>query len=92
MASEVRLAIKDGLPSYIQDELEEHPEVYCSLTYEYWCDLLPKIEVKDEMKRAASQIKNMASARAASIYYSDESVSIPRKRKSRTGVLRSNKP
>ena len=54
--SEICLAIKDGLPSSMQDELEYHQEDYRSLTYEYWCDLLSKTEVKDERKRAAIQI------------------------------------
>ena len=49
-AGEVRLAIKDRFPSSMQDELEDHPEEYFSLTYEYWCDLLSIIEVKDEGK------------------------------------------
>ena len=31
--SEVRLVIKDGIPSSMQDDLEEHPEDYHSLTY-----------------------------------------------------------
>ena len=32
-ASEVRLAINDGLPSSMQNELEDHTEQYCSLTF-----------------------------------------------------------
>ena len=28
-ASKIRLAIKDGLTSYMQDELEDHPDDYC---------------------------------------------------------------
>ena len=31
-ASDIRLAIKDGLPSSMQDDLEDHPEDYHSLT------------------------------------------------------------
>ena len=89
-ASDIRLAVKDRLPSYMQDELEDHPEDYLSLTYEDWCDLLSTIKVKDESKRAASQIKKIASARAAYISDRDESVRIPRKKKARTGVLHSN--
>ena len=62
-ASDIRLAIKDGLPKSMRDELDDHSEDYCSLTYEYWCGLLSTIEVKDKSKRAAVQIKNIASAR-----------------------------
>ena len=38
--SEIRLTIKDGIPSSMQDELEDHQEDYQSLTHEDWCDLL----------------------------------------------------
>ena len=38
-------------------ELDDHPEDYHSLIYEYWCDLLSIIEVKYERKRAADHIK-----------------------------------
>ena len=50
------------------------------------------IEFKDKRKRAAAQIKIIASARAYYLSDSDESVRIPRKNKERTSVLRSNKP
>ena len=76
----------------MQDELDDHPDDYNSLTYEYWCDLLSKIEVEDERKRAVAQIKNIASARAASLSDRDDLARIPRKKKARTGVLRSNRP
>ena len=62
-SSEIRLAIKYGLLSYMHNELEYHQEEYLSLTYEDWCDLLSKIEVKDERKRASIQIKKIDSAR-----------------------------
>ena len=75
----------------MQDELDDHPEDYHSLNYEYWCDLLSTIEIEDENKSAASHIKKIASARSASIYDSNYSIKIPRKRKARTGLLRSNK-
>ena len=51
--SDIRLAIKDGLPKYMRDELDDHSEEYISLTCEDWCDLLSKIEVKDEKKISA---------------------------------------
>ena len=89
---EVRIATKDGLPKSMQDELDDHPEDYFSLNYEYWCDLLSTSEGKNERKREAANIKNIASAMAASLYDSYKSARIPRKKKARTGVLRSNKP
>ena len=75
----------------MQYDLEEHQEYYRSLAYEYWCALLSTIEVKYKRKRATTQIKNIASDRAASLFDSDESVRIQRNKKSRTGILRSNK-
>ena len=44
--SDIQLAIKDGILKKMMDELDDHREDYCSLTYEYWCDLLSKTEVK----------------------------------------------
>ena len=91
-AGKVWREIKDGLPKYIQDELEDHPEDYRSLTYEYWCDILPTIKGKDENKSAAAQTKNIDSARAAYLSGVEYSSKIQRKKKSRTGILWSNKP
>ena len=68
------------------DELDDNIEDYRSLTYEYWCDLLSTIEVKDERKRAAVYIKKIASTRPASPSNSDESVRIMRRKKAKTGV------
>ena len=44
---DIWVAIKDWLPSSMQDELEESKEDYCSLANEYWCDLLSTIKTKD---------------------------------------------
>ena len=89
--SEIRLAIKYGLPSSMQDELEDHQEYYHSLNYEDWCVLQSKIEVKDQSKRAANQINNIASDRAVYISDRDEYTRIPRNNKANTGILRSKK-
>ena len=85
---EIQVDIKNGLLSSIQDELEDNQEDYRSLTHECWCDLLSKIEVKDNRKMASTQIKNIAYSIVASHSYSNESVRVPRKKKARTGVLR----
>ena len=71
----------------MQDEFEDNQEDYCYLTHEELCDLLYTIEVKDNRKRAATQIKKIETFRAA--YHSDrnESIRVPRKKKDRTGVL-----
>ena len=91
--SEIHVEIKDGLPSSIQYELEDNQEDYCYLRHEDWCDLLSTIEVKDNIKREATQIKKIASTRAASLSGSITSVRITRNKKSRigAGVLHSNK-
>ena len=89
--NEIRVLIKDRIPSSMQDELEDNQEGYHSLTPEYWSDLLSTIEVKDNRKRAATQIKKIDSARSASNYYSNGSIKIPSKKKAMTGVLRNNK-
>ena len=44
--SDLQLAIKDGYPKTITDELDDHPEDYHSLTYEYCCELLSTTKVK----------------------------------------------
>ena len=75
----------------MQDELEYHPEDYCPLTYEYWCDLLSTIKVKDESKMVSGQINKIAFSRESSLSDSNNSLRIPRKKKDRTGVLRSTK-
>ena len=74
----------------MQDKLEDNQEDYCSLTNEDWFDLLSKIEVKDNRKSEANQIKNISSARVASHSDSNKSVRIPSKKKTSTGVLLKN--
>ena len=75
----------------MQDELEDNQEDYQSSTYEDCCKLLSTIVVKDENRRASTQIKKIVSARSASLYDSEYYIKIPRKNKERTGVLHSNK-
>ena len=89
MVSKIRIAIKDGLPSFMQDELEDQPEDYSSFNYEDWCDLLSTIDVKDESKRAAAQINKIDFSRSASLSDINKFVRIPRKNNPRNGVLRS---
>ena len=72
----------------MQDELEDNQEDYCSLTSEYWCDLLTKIEVKYNKKRASTQIKKIKASISTSHYDRNEYIKVPCIKKSRTGVLR----
>ena len=71
----------------MQDDFENNQEDYCSLTHEDWCEILSTIEVKDNRKMSATQIRKIASAREASHYDRDKSISVPRNKKSRTGAL-----
>ena len=89
--NEIHVAIKDGPPSSIQDELENNKEDYCPLAHEYWCDLLSTIKVKDNSKRAATQINMLATSRSASHSDSNKSVRVPCKNRARTGVIPSRK-
>ena len=91
--SEIRLAIKDRLPSSMHRELEVQQQEYQSLTHEYWRDLLSTIKVKCDRKIAAIYINKIASDRSASLSESDKYVRILRNEKARlgTGVLCSNK-
>ena len=86
--SDIQLAIKDGFPKSMRFELEDHPEDHRSLTYEDWYDLLSKIDVKDERKRAAVHINNISSARSASLSYIDDSMRIPRRKKAKYWCLK----
>ena len=70
--------------------MNDHPEYYFYFTYDDWCDLLYKINVKDERKRSALHINKIVSARAASQSDSNESTRILRSNKAKTGALRSN--
>ena len=65
----------------MQDDLEDNKGKYRYLDKEYWCDLLSTIEARYNRKSAATQIKNIESARAA--YHSDSNklVRVPRKKK-----------
>ena len=85
------LELRAAPPTSMQDELDDHQRYYRSLAHEDWCDILYTIQVKYNRKGAETQIKKIAYARAASLYDSNGSVSILRKKKARTGVLRSNK-
>ena len=70
----------------MHNELEDNQEDYCYLAHEYWCDLLSKIEAKDNRNRSATQIKEIEFSKSDSLSDSNEYLSIPRKKKARTGV------
>ena len=57
--NEICTEIKDGLPSFMQEELEDNQYNHCSLAHEYWCGLLSTINVQEIMKRAATQIDSL---------------------------------
>ena len=72
----------------MKDVLEDNHGDYCSIPHEEWCDLLSTMEVKDNKKRAADQIKRLATSKAAPINSKrDGYTRVPRKKKARAGVL-----
>ena len=75
----------------MQDELEDKQEDYCSLDHDDWCDIMSTIKVKDNRKRAATQINRIATSKAAYYSDSDESIRVPRKKKANTGVINNHK-
>ena len=88
----IRVATKGRLSLSILDELEDNRKDYCSILHEEWCDLLSTIEVKENRKKASDQIKRLLFSKEAPIIYdSDESIRVPHKNKSRTGVLTERK-
>ena len=89
--NETRIAMEDVIPSSIQYKLEDNQEDYCSQAHKYWCDLLSTIEIKDNMKKSATQIKSIVNSRAVSNSDSNESVRVTRKNRVKTGVIQSQK-
>ena len=76
----------------MQDELENNHEDYRSILHEDWCDLLYNIEVKDNRKRDTTQIKRLATSKAALVNSdNNESVMVTHKKRVRTGVLTNSK-
>ena len=75
----------------MQDELEDNQEDYHYLDHEYWCDLLSNIGVKYNRKRAATQIKRIVTAKAASHYDSNESIRVLCKKRYINGVTTNRK-
>ena len=72
----------------MQDELEDNHEDYFLITGEEWCDLISTIEVKENRRSSAAQIKRLATSKAELVNSgSDESVTVMHKKRVRTGVL-----
>ena len=72
-------------------ELENNQEEDCSLSYDNWWYLLSAIKFKDNSKRSVTHIKRLEISRTASNSESNESISIPRKKRLKTGVIISRK-
>ena len=83
---EIQVSIKDRLPLSMQDELQDKQEEQRYLTHKYWCVLLSTSKVKYNRIILVTQIKKIKTSISASHSDSDESISVPRKKKSRTGV------
>ena len=89
--NEIRIPIKERLSSFIQDGLEDNEEEYIYLDHKDWCDLLSTIEVKDNRKINATQIKRLATSTETSNYDSHESIMVKRKKRVSTSVITSRK-
>ena len=72
----------------MQNELEDSQEYYHSLNHEDWCELLSTIKVKDNRKRAATQIKIIETSIEGSHYNSDECIRALCNKRARNFVLR----
>ena len=76
----------------MQYELEEKHKDYRSILHEELCYLLSIIEVKDNSKKAVTQINWLATSRAVPVNSdSDEYVRVLCKKKVRTGVQPNHK-
>ena len=75
----------------MQDELEDSQDDYHYPAHEYWCYLLSTIKVKENSKRYDTQIKRLATSKAA--YHSDrnESIRVLRDKRVSTGVIPNRK-
>ena len=78
---EILVSINYWIPLSMQDELEDNQEDYRHLNHEDRCVLLSTIKVKYNRKRAATQIKNITTSRAASHSDSNEFVRFPHNKK-----------
>ena len=56
---DIQVAIKDGIPSSIQEELEDSQEDYGSFAHKERCDLFSTIKARDNRKMAETQIKKL---------------------------------
>ena len=83
----IRVETKDALPTYMKDQLEYNNQDDRSILHEDWCDLISTVEVKDNRKRVATQIKRFSTSKQASNYDINESVRAPRNERVRTGFL-----
>ena len=88
----IQVATKDGLHTYIQDELEDKHEDYRSITNVEWCKILSTTEANNNSKRAAAHTKRLATYKAALVNSDrNNSIRVPCKNKVMTGVLISHK-
>ena len=68
--------------------MEDKHEDYCSIPHEYWYEILFDVEVTDNRKRSAAQIKRLETSKATPVNSdSNDSIKVPCKKKFSTGVL-----
>ena len=86
------VATKDGLPTSMQDEIEDKDKDYHSFPHKEWCDLLSTMEAKDNRKRTTDQIKILAASKAVPAnYFSNVSAKVTLKNKASTCAIHTRK-
>ena len=84
----IRVSTKIGIPTYMQDDMEDKDAYFISLSHEEWQGLLSTLEDKENIKSTAYQIKKLVRQKIVVVYYDiDMSLKVPHKKKARTEVL-----
>ena len=68
----MKKAIKDGLPTATQDEVEEKDIYYSSIDPEYWIYLINTLKVKDVRKKVFEHIRKKKSISSKNSYAQEE--------------------
>ena len=72
----------------MHDEMENKDKGYLSLSHKEWYDLMSTMEVKDNRKRAAYQIKILAAQKVVLVDYDINTIPrVTHKKKAGAGVL-----
>ena len=88
----IHVSTKDGLPTFIQDEIYDKDADFCYLPHKKWCGLLSTLYAKDNRKRAADKINILSRQKVLVVYFDIDAIpKVLCKNKYSTGVLPSQK-